>query len=380
VFQVSVSERLRSNATPPLLLQWFGCARQTYNMCLDLVKKESVPHQKKELRRSAINSDVFKDTDKAWMLKTPYAIRDEAMCDLLKVYRSNFAKPAAQRFEIKYRSKKAPSQSILSIVIHCQYCGASRGPYYDAFHGIKSAEPLPPKLNYDVRLQRTRLDHYYLCLLEPLAVRAKSQGPATQRIIALDPGVRTFMTGYDPSGRAIEWGRGDMQRIYRLALCYDRLQAKWTEVKHHQRWRMRRAGRRILLRIRNLIDDSHKRLTKWLCSEYAMVLLPTFQVSQMVKRGRRRIQSKTARNMLTWGHYRFRQRLISKTREYPWCRVVLVSEAYTSKTCGQCGFEHTKLGGSSVFKCPRCELVASRDLHAARNILLRYVTTTTAPP
>ena len=45
-------------------------------------------------------------------------------------------------------------------------------------------------------------------------------------IISLDPGVRTFMTGYNPSGEAIEWGKGDVNRLYRLCLHYDRIQSE----------------------------------------------------------------------------------------------------------------------------------------------------------
>ena len=68
----------------------------------------------------------------------------------------------------------------------------------------------------------------------------------------------------------------------------------------------------------------------------------------MVRRGQRRIDSKTARAMCTWSHYRFQQHLIHKAREYPWCRVVICTEEYTSKTCGFCGYIHKKLGGLAV--------------------------------
>jgi hypothetical protein len=42
----------------------------------------------------------------------------------------------------------------------------------------------------------------------------------------------------------------------------------------------------------------------------------------MVFRSRRKISTKTARNMLTWNHYRFKTQLINKAREYPNCRVM----------------------------------------------------------
>jgi hypothetical protein len=35
-----------------------------------------------------------------------------------------------------------------------------------------------------------------------------------------------------------------------------------------------------------------------------------------------KINSKIPRNMLTWSHFRFRTRLINKTREHPNCKVM----------------------------------------------------------
>ncbi|CAG8530706.1 19303_t:CDS:2, partial [Gigaspora margarita] len=61
------------------------------------------------------------------------------------------------------------------------------------------------------------------------------------------------------------------------------------------------------------------------------------------------------RAMCTWSHFRFRQHLVHKAREHPWCRIILCTEEYTSKTCGFCGFIYHKLGGSKVFCCPECK-------------------------
>ena len=50
-----------------------------------------------------------------------------------------------------------------------------------------------------------------------------------------------------------------------------------------------------------------------------------------------------------------------------------VGEVVVSKTCGRCGSIHSRLGGSKVFVCPQCSLECDRDLHAARNVLLRFL-------
>jgi putative transposase len=183
------------------------------------------------------------------------------------------------------------------------------------------------------------------------------------------------MTAFDPEGRVAEWGRGDVGRIYRLGYALDDLvsRASAKGLDHHRRWNMRRAAARIRDKIRNLVDDLHRKLAKWLCEEHRFILLPKFETSRMVRCGRRKITRKTVRAMLTWSHYRFRQRLLAKAREYPGCHVVLVDEAYTSKTCGRCGRINDKLGGNKWFRCPSCGLECDRDLHAARNILLRFL-------
>jgi putative transposase len=297
------------------------------------------------------------------------------MNDLLKSYSTNFAAKRT-KFKIKFRSKKDRQQSI---AILSKHWGKSRGVY--AFIcKMKSAENLPAELHYDTRLVLNRLGKFYLCIPQPLEIWAENQGPTQSEdaVIALDPGVRTFMTGYDPSGRAIEWGKNDISRIYRLSHIYVKIQSKRDsihgKVAKRKRYKLRKVMLRIHQKIHSLINDCHHKLAKWLCQNYRVILLPEFKTQGMVRRGKRRIRSKTARMMLTWSHFRFRQFLLHKIREYPWCQVIVCTEEYTSKTCGSCGHIHRKLGGSKVFRCPSCAAELDRDINGARNILLRYLT------
>ncbi|KAK9342318.1 hypothetical protein V1522DRAFT_425211 [Lipomyces starkeyi] len=149
--------------------------------------------------------------------------------------------------------------------------------------------------------------------------------------MSLDPGVRTFMTGYSSDDEVLELGKADIGHICRLCHRMDALQSRWSVkgLEHKKKWQMKRAAAMIRRRIKDLIDDLHCRTAKFLCSSYNLVLLLKFETQQMDKgRGRRRIGSKTARAMATWSHFRFQRRLLNKAREYPWCRVVMVSEAH----------------------------------------------------
>jgi putative transposase len=300
-----------------------------------------------------------------WAADVPYDVRDEAMNDVLKAYKSNLAKGV--KFDIKLRSKKDKQQSVALLNKHW----LKKKRVFSFLRTINSAEALPQDLGYDSRLIKTRTGHYYLCELKPLEARSESQAPVfneTQKskgagVIAIDLGVLTFNTWFDPGGLIAEWEVGEKARLGRLCHAYNSLQGRWSQkqVKHCKRYRMKKAGLRIQLKIRNLVDELHK-MFKRLCSNYRLILLTSFGTKQMVRRLSRNISGETVRAMLTWAHYRFRKRLLFKSQEYPWCKVIICSEAYTSITCVHCGKLNRELGKNKIFECPSCCCILDRDV------------------
>jgi putative transposase len=138
---------------------------------------------------------------------------------------------------------------------------------------IKSAEQFPDKLEYDARLVRKRYGYFYLCIPKKLD---KYNGSSLNKVIAFGPETRTWCTGYDPDGIIVEVGKSDISRIDKLCYHYDKLQRKWCQTtgKHSKRYSYKKAGARIQRRIRNLVDEFHKKTTKWACENYNTILLP----------------------------------------------------------------------------------------------------------
>src|SRR2546421_3365337 len=58
-----------------------------------------------------------------------------------------------------------------------------------------------------------------------------------------------FITGYDPSGQAVEWGKNDISRIYRLSHIYDKIQSKHDSIHGKVHKRKCYKLRRIMFRI-----------------------------------------------------------------------------------------------------------------------------------
>jgi len=199
------------------LRKWLGSCRLSYNLCLDAINNKKSKINKKELRACCINLDSDTVKKHPFLKETPYDIRDEGMVDLIKAYKNVFLK--GDKFKIKFRSKKDNQQSI---VIHHKHWKHKKGAY-GFIKNIKSAENYPA-VEHDSRLILDKLNRWWISIPVELEIRSENQRPENN-IISLDPGVRTFMTGYDPEGRTIEVGAGDIGRIFRLSYNYDRFQS-----------------------------------------------------------------------------------------------------------------------------------------------------------
>lgn len=210
-------------------------------------------------------------------------------------------------------------------------------------------------------------------------VDADPEVSSTQKIIALDPGVRTFLTGFNGS-EFLEFGSGDFQRIARLCVHLDALKSQHDKALGRKfkrlRYKLRSAMRSIRLRIKNLRSECHKQVASYLAKNYDVIVLPTFETSQMVVKKSRKLHSKTARAMMTWAFYQFSQTLQHLCNRYG-SKLVRITEEYTSKTCTSCGHVHQKLGSSKVFRCPKCNYEIPRDFNGALGIFLKAMWDTT---
>ena len=208
---------------------------------------------------------------------------------------------------------------------------------------------------------------YWLAVPHP--AQCDIETPSGDGVVALDPGVRTFLTFFSET-ECGKIGYRAFQRIQRLCHWLDGLISRTgTEPERHRRRRMRRAQARIRQKITGLVDEIHWQTARWLTSNYKLILLPTFETQDMTRRAGRKIRSKTARMMLSFRHYEFRQRLKWKA----WQRgalVLEVNEAYTGKTRSWDGSMVENLGGRTVVR-DDSGFGMDWDINGARGIFLR---------
>lgn len=111
-----------------------------------------------------------------------------------------------------------------------------------------------------------------------------------------------------------------------------------------------RKWRRYLRKVTRRVRALHEHTAAWLLSNFTVVLVSNTNTGQMVGR-KNKLHPTVRRGMLQLAHYRFRQVLLSMARRRPHCRVIEVDEAYTTHTCGKCGWLHKTVGSRKTYRC-----------------------------
>ena len=336
---------------------WFDAARWCYNETVARLRVPGSVANWKALKTGIIHAAPERLRAAPYQVKS-IAVRDacRAVANAKKKYRET-----GQFCEVRFRSRKNPRQSCFVPATAV----SARGAYYTILGDLHMAESIPD----DHKDSRLTLHNGQYHLVAPAPVRRRI-GETQARVVALDPGIRSFLTWYSETDAGYI-GRHDFGRIQRLCEHLDRLLARAAKAPGRRKRNMYRAASRMRVRVGNLIAELHRQAARFLVDRFDLILLPAFETQEMVRRGKRRIRSKSksVRSMLTFAHYRFQQFLLWKAWETG-KQVLLVNEAYTSKTCSWSGEIMANLGG-------RREIAGSdgirldRDINGARGIFLR---------
>lgn len=336
------------------LNSYLGLSRYWYNKTIEYLKQPNTKASLYDLRK--ILQD--KNLHQSWAFDCPQRIREYAIkeaCNAIHNAKMEYLKTKEFQ-EVKFKSKKNVKQGFSFDKISLNQNFVFKGKNKIEF---KTSEVI----NKELEGTRIIKENGRWFIIIPCKTTIKK--PENQRfgIVALDPGIRTFISYYSEKFHG-KIGEGDFKRIFKLCLNLDKMISKISKCNAKQRKSYKKVIQRIKWKIRNLVDDLHHKTANFLVKYFDVVLIPTFETSKMVGK----LRSKTARSMLNFAHYRFKQFLKFKGKEYS-CEIIEVSEAWTSRTCSYCGKIHPK-NSKEVMKCS-CGVKVDRDLNGARGIFLR---------
>ena len=418
------------------LMRWFKDGRQTYNLAMARVLRERLHKRDPELLNlRELESDLVKDLVSAAgvtgtlhrrhhkLLRTPKVIRQQAVKSVIsvlkrhhtmvnqrKALREKFPDAYAFKKPIKFnptlKSKKMTTHDSISIeIISLKITGDDSVSLYKTFvshhdnknyifRNLKTQTGLQKinKPDQDFKIHYN-FGKFYLLLPETRPVEARVRIPDAEAVVAVDPGVRTPFTIYSPQGSVAEIGYNATKvldkLLNRISRRKKRLQQVICEVQVEketrfldrdkqlrQRNRIRRAKRAYHEaedKAKRVIKDFHYKAAHYLCQHYHTIILP--HTSSHHWRVGKRLAAITKKRSMALRMGLFSSRLIQTSTKYIGSVIKRGSEAYTSKQCGACGTLNDTLGGSKKFVCKSlsCGATGDRDIHAARNILLRFL-------
>jgi putative transposase len=352
------------------LPKWFElltAARRAYNICIAAFKTwtKGEPH---ETDNQVTFRVKVREAVLAEFPEVPSVLLDEAVNSAYLTRAAIIRKRSkGEECDYSFRRRKDNKQSFVVQRL------ANGGPFPTMLEEHLT-EAIPSEAIGKMASVVWECGRWFLICKVAVKVSAESQGKLT---VACDPGVRTFLTTYSPRDCA-KIGKGFAAKIHPMLLRLDKLLGQrkrffnsapkaWKQC-HRDRFRyFQKRIYSIRNKIQDLTLDLHRRAADFLTKNYDVILLPTFEMSEMTAKQKRKITSRTVRQMLSLGHYQFKQYL--GWIAYKRGKVVLVgSEAYTSKTDSRNG-QIVELGPAKTING------LCRDVNGARGQFLRALAT-----
>jgi putative transposase len=335
------------------------------------------------LRKNVMTNDKDLIEPDLWQKDVPYDTRSLAIKNAATAYKSSLALKRngyIDKFELKYKSAKNNKQMFnidhralkLDLRLFTKRLGGKklrirrkiRKWWKDNIKNIES----------DCSIVREKPDRYFLCLPMERPIEEKED---KYDIVSLDPGIRTFQTFYSNNGICGKLGDNMADHLMKIAIKIDKLESFKTKIKN-KKTKKNIINRCFKLRtkMKNTIRNLHWQSASYLCKNYRTILLPPFEVksiAQALPFEYQKIKSAVTRKLLSLSHYAFKQRLLYKSTCYKKTRTIICDEMFTTMTCGGCGNKKKNLKGNHKYECKKCDYKMDRDIHGARNILIKFL-------
>lgn len=400
-----------SKAQKKILKEWISDARYIYNLSVEELKKD-LNKTKYELRNSLVikkNNPTNNQRILDSMDRTPKDIRAKACFEacaakdlsLKKTKKINprykylekaikkekdiilkkefqneleyLPKYMAREINLNFRRRKSQWQHIFipKTAIKIKEKQIDIYPKYKL--GKIDIKENINNIDHDIIIRNhSKLDIWYIIIPEKI----KAEKEKYSNMISIDPGMRTFLTGIDSDGNILEIGK-DKNKINNLidSLDYHSNKYNLKNLRGRKRYNFLRTKRNLYLirfKLVNLVNDFHKKTSKYLLDNYDIIILPKLRSKDLLKKGNgMKHEKKFNRSLNLFSHCKFHDYLSWKAKALG-KSVINQNEAYTSKTCYSCG-KINDIGSNKIYNCNFCHNKCDRDIQSSLNILTKYL-------
>lgn len=360
-----------------LLINWMDAWIVMYNKVISIIKNERKQQsitKNKPLKYNEMNLDNLKlnklkydlNEFKALLVKKTkidshtldYCIKD--VLSSLDSSISNLNNGNCKKSRLRYLKKNKKSKIIKienngSTITDKSFCTSKIGKF------IKTI----PNVNLKKTGEGTYIVHYknnkFSMLIKKKKLKIKKHLIKQQKVIALDPGHRTFLSGLS-NNHLIEIGNNVDKKIKRELLKIDKI--KTLKIKNKRRKLLKREKN-----LNNYINNMHWQTINYLTNNYNHILLGNYSTKSMVEN--KDVNKMNKRIGSTLRFYQLREKLKYKCILKS-CNLGIIDEYNTTKACSNCSTLND-IGSSKEYNCKNCNKKYPRDINSSKNILLRGI-------
>lgn len=309
-------------------------------------------------------------------INTPKDIRANAVkqcCDAYKSAFSNFKNGNIKYFNIEFRKRKSPVQTIelASNNIQIEDNKIKILPKYfnnDCYFMIsknnrKKLKNITIKNNVDI-VRKNKKD-YYLHISIPIKINKSENNKNV--FTSIDLGVRTFATVHQNTKSSIS-----MIEYYHRRELLLKLNAKIDALKLKKYKYRYKNKKKYYLKIekqkKNAIDCLHWDFINDILKNNDIIYIGDIKSHNIVKTNKNNYLNREINDLK---FYILKQRLLYKASLINGKIVKYINESYTTKTCSCCGTINNNIKNNKIFNCSNCSLVTDRDMNASKNIKMK---------
>ena len=359
------------------LIKWMDAWIEMYNKVISIIKNERKTQSiklNKSLKYNEINLDNLERTKLKkdlkpfkYTLSSKYSIDihtlDYCINDVLTMLKSsitNLNNFNTKKSKLRY-IKKTKKSKIFKIenygsITDNSFFTSKLGKYLHSNPSINYK-----KSNSSLTTIQFKNGKFYMLVKKKLTINKNNN---KNKIISLDPGHKTFLTGLS-NDCLLEIGKNVDKKIRKRLNKMDKIKKqKRSKVKNKRKYLLKHEKK-----LSNYVNNLHWQIANYLTSNYSHILLGNYSTKNMVESNKSNKMNKRIGSSLKF--YQFRQKLIYKSIIKD-CKFSLVDEYNTTKSCSNCSTLNN-IGSSREYNCKQCLQLYTRDTNSCKNILLRAI-------
>ena len=361
-----------------IINSWLDSYLKMYNITLKHIKKSFLITKKMCLNWKNVRTILLKDKyeiikkcsseknkcTKVTVHDLDYAIK--LACQNYKSAWTNKLRHNIKHFRIRYWNK---NKTIKIMDIEKQHfnSGSLRKNILGDVEGLYNGK----KFNFYTIANNCRLtydsvhDEYILHVPENVF---KKEIKKNNKMICLDPGIRTFATGITEN-KVVEIGTKCGNTIQKYLQRKDKIMNN-ANILHSIKIKNEKICNK---KISNYVNEIHWQSINYLTNNYDNIFIGNMSSKNIISNNNYNQLSKmTKRIASTLSFFTYRSRLQYKCATKN-IKYKCIDEKYTSKMCSMCGNINYNLGSSKIYNCIKCNLSIDRDVNGCRNIYFKNI-------